>query len=131
LKFSIMAFRSFPPPALSGIIPTVVLTFQLDEVIAGLDVPEVEPRLVLKNEGEAKIWLAFRALTDYRFVGLGWMLHVGWDILHHLYGHPILPFIPLSSFGCAVCDTGIAIWYFLGAPSVWKQPTKLQAAAHL
>ena len=53
------------------------------------------------------LWLAFRSLSDYRFVGVGWILHVLWDILHHLYGRPILPFIPLSSFGCAICDTGL------------------------
>ena len=63
-------------------------------------------------------WLAFRALDDYRFAGIGWVLHVGWDILHHLYGRPILPFVPLSSAGCAICDSGIALWYFLGAPPV-------------
>ena len=71
--------------------------------------------------GALFLWLAYRSLTDYRFVGIGWLLHVVWDILHHLYGRPILPFIPLSSFGCAVCDTGIAIWYFLGAPSAFRR----------
>jgi len=75
------------------------------------------------------LWLAFRSLTDYRFVGVGWMLHVGWDILHHLYGRPILPFIPLSSLGCAICDTGIAAWYFLGAPSIWRRTAVLQTTA--
>ena len=69
------------------------------------------------------MWLAFRALKDYRFAGVGWVLHIGWDILHHLYGHPILPFVPLSSAGCAICDTGIAIWYFLGAPSIIRRPS--------
>lgn len=64
-------------------------------------------------------WLAFRGLDDYRYIGLGWVLHIGWDILHHLYGRSILPFVPLSSAGCAICDTGIAIWYFLGARSLW------------
>ena len=70
------------------------------------------------------LWLAYRALTDYRFAGIGWILHVGWDILHHLYGRPILPFIPLSSFGCAVCDTFIAIWYFRGAPQIFSKHSR-------
>ena len=61
-------------------------------------------------------WLAYRGLDDYRWVGVGWIFHIGWDILHHLYGAPILPFIPLSSFGCAICDSGLALWYLLGAP---------------
>ena len=64
-------------------------------------------------------WLAFSALDDYRYAGVGWLLHVGWDVLHHLRGHPILPFLPLSSAGCAICDSVIAIWYFLGAPSFY------------
>ena len=61
-------------------------------------------------------WLAYRGLDDYRYVGVGWILHTGWDVLHHLYGSPILPFVPLSSFGCAICDAGLAAWYLLGAP---------------
>ena len=64
-------------------------------------------------------WLAFKGLSDYRFVGVGWLVHVAWDILHHLYGRPILPLVPLSSAGCAICDTGLALWYFLGAPSIY------------
>ncbi len=70
-------------------------------------------------------FLAFKGWSDYRFVGLGWVLHVVWDVLHHLYGRSILPFLPLSSAGCAICDTGIAIWYFLGARSVWQRSTTL------
>ncbi len=65
-------------------------------------------------------WLAFRALENYKYAGIGWMLHVGWDVLHHLYGRPILPFLPLSSAGCAICDSVIAVWYFLRAPSIYR-----------
>jgi hypothetical protein len=61
--------------------------------------------------------IAFRDLTDYRWIGAGWLMHSAWDVLHHLYGNPIIPFAPLSSFGCAVCDVGLAVWYFAGAPS--------------
>ncbi len=61
-------------------------------------------------------WLAYRGLDNYRYVGGGWILHMVWDILHHLYGAPILPFVPLSSFGCAICDSGLAAWYLLRAP---------------
>ncbi len=66
------------------------------------------------------VWLSYRGLESYRYIGLAWMLHVGWDILHHLYGRTILPFVPLSSAGCAICDTGIAVWYFLGAHPLWS-----------
>ncbi len=61
-------------------------------------------------------WLAYRGLDDYRYVGVGWIFHIVWDVLHHLYGKPILPFVPLSSFGCAICDSGLALWYLLRAP---------------
>jgi hypothetical protein len=66
-------------------------------------------------------WIAYRALEDYRYAGIGWVLHVGWDVLHHLYGRPILPFLPLSSAGCALCDSVIAAWYFLRAPSIYRR----------
>ena len=61
--------------------------------------------------------LAYRGLTTYRAIALGWVLHTCWDVAHHLYGNPIIPFAPLSSFGCAICDLGIATWYAAGAPS--------------
>ena len=63
--------------------------------------------------------LAYWGLKDYRFIGAAWALHVIWDVVHHLYGNPIVPFIPSSSAGCAVCDVGLALWYFQGAPSIF------------
>lgn len=70
-------------------------------------------------------WLSFRGLENYSYIAVGWLIHIGWDVLHHLYGRSILPFLPLSSAGCAICDTGIAIWYFLGAPSLWRRSGKV------
>ncbi len=64
-------------------------------------------------------FLAYRGLTDYRYIGVGWFLHTCWDIVHHLYGNPIIPFVPSSSAGCAICDLVLAIWYVLGAYSVF------------
>jgi len=66
-------------------------------------------------------WLAYRGLADYRAIAIGWLLHSGWDVAHHLYGRPIIPFAPTSSVGCAICDPVIALWYGLGAPSVWRR----------
>jgi hypothetical protein len=63
---------------------------------------------------------AYNGLGSYRFIGIGWMLHTAWDILHHLYGNPILPFDPTSSLGCAIYDPVIAVWCFAGAPSPWE-----------
>lgn len=62
---------------------------------------------------------AYQGLQSYRYIGVAWLLHTGWDILHHLNGHPLLPFDPMSSFGCAVCDPVIAAWCFAGAPSLF------------
>jgi len=61
---------------------------------------------------------AYRGLRSYRFIGIGWLLHAGWDILHHLHGSPMLPFDPTSSLGCGICDPVIAAWCFAGAPSL-------------
>ncbi len=64
-------------------------------------------------------YCAYRGLRSYTFIGIGWLLHTGWDVLHHLYGNPIIPFLPESSLGCAICDPVIALWCFAGAPSVY------------
>ena len=62
---------------------------------------------------------AFKGLQSYRYIGIGWLLHTGWDVMHHFYGNPIVPFVPLSSAGCAITDALIAIWFFADAPSVF------------
>lgn len=64
------------------------------------------------------VFVAFKGLTHYYFIGIGWLLHSCWDVLHHLYGNPIVPFSPSSSAGCAVCDSILAIWFFMKAPPV-------------
>jgi len=61
---------------------------------------------------------AYQGLHSYSFIGAGWLLHTGWDVMHHLYGNPIVPFAPASSLGCAICDPVIAVWCLIGAPSV-------------
>jgi len=73
--------------------------------------------------------LAYRGLTSYRAIGLAWLLHTCWDVLHHLYADPIVPFAPTSSAGCAITDALLAVWFWLGAPSLlaaswlrWRGP---------
>ncbi len=63
--------------------------------------------------------LAYAGLSHYRAIAAGWLAHTAWDVLHHLHGDPIIPFEPMSSFGCAICDPVIAVWYATGAPSAW------------
>ncbi|HEX2486862.1 MAG TPA: DUF6010 family protein, partial [Myxococcota bacterium] len=62
--------------------------------------------------------LAYLGLRSYRYIGLAWLLHAGWDVVHHFYGQPIWPWMPTSSFGCMVFDSLIAAWFLAGAPSV-------------
>jgi hypothetical protein len=62
----------------------------------------------------AMTYVAYRALTSWTFLGIGWLLHTAWDVVHTLTGHPILPFAQHSSFGCAICDPVIALWAFTG-----------------
>ena len=61
---------------------------------------------------------SYRGLASYRFSGMAWLLHTAWDILHHVAGHPIIPFYATSSLGCAICDPALALWCFRGAPAV-------------
>ncbi|HEU4409576.1 MAG TPA: DUF6010 family protein [Polyangiaceae bacterium] len=72
---------------------------------------------------------AYRGLTSYRFIGLAWLLHTAWDVVHHFYANPIIPFAPTSSAGCAICDTVLALWFFANAPSVFELARRRPAAA--
>jgi hypothetical protein len=64
--------------------------------------------------------VAYLSLRSYRLIGVAWLLHAGWDLVHHCYGNPIWPFMPTSSFGCLIFDTTIALWFLAGAPSVFQ-----------
>jgi hypothetical protein len=66
--------------------------------------------------------IAYRGLSSYRYIAIGWWIHAGWDLVHHLYATPIWPWSPTSSVGCAVFDTVIAVWFVMGAPAVWAAP---------
>lgn len=78
--------------------------------------------------GAVMLFVAYKGLKSYYFIGIGWILHTIWDIVHHYYGQPIVYLSPSSSAGCAVFDTILAIWFLLGAPSVFilfSSPKKL------
>jgi hypothetical protein len=62
--------------------------------------------------------VAYLGLRSYRFIGLAWLMHAGWDLAHHFYGNAIWPFMPTSSFGCMIFDSLIAVWFLAGAPSI-------------
>jgi Family of unknown function (DUF6010) len=65
--------------------------------------------------------LAYQGLQRYRAIAIGWVLHSAWDIAHHHYGNPIIPFAATSSIGCAVCDLVLAAWYGMGAPQLFRR----------
>jgi hypothetical protein len=73
--------------------------------------------------------IAFAGLRSYRFVGVGWLMHACWDIVHHVWGNPIWPFMPNSAFGCMIFDTVIASWFLIGAPSLVNRHRQAMRAA--
>jgi hypothetical protein len=73
--------------------------------------------------------IGFRALRSYRWIGVGWLIHAGWDIAHRLWGNPIWPFMPSSAFGCMIFDSMIAPWFLAGAPSFLKRHHAAMRAA--
>lgn len=62
--------------------------------------------------------VVYIGLRSYRFIGLAWLMHSCWDLVHHVWGNPIWPFMPTSSFGCMIFDALIAAWFIAGAPSI-------------
>jgi hypothetical protein len=72
--------------------------------------------------------VAFRGLRDVRFIGVAWLMHSAWDLVHHFFGNPIWPFLETSSFGCCICDAVIAVWFFARAPSVAEMLRARRAA---
>ncbi|GAA3132192.1 DUF6010 family protein [Streptomyces rectiviolaceus] len=66
----------------------------------------------------AVTYCAYRGLESWTFIGIAWLLHTGWDLLHHYKGNPIIPFAHDSSLGCAICDPVIALWCLRGGPSL-------------
>lgn len=70
--------------------------------------------------GIIMIYMAYKGLCDYRFIAFGWMLHTGWDVIHHLYANPIVEMSPTSSLGCAIFDPILAIWFWYKAPDIFQ-----------
>ncbi len=68
--------------------------------------------------------VAFKGLDSYRYIGIAWIMHTSWDLVHHFYATPIWPWLETSSIGCAIFDTVIAIWFFRGAPSFFPTNRK-------
>ncbi|NUP40702.1 MAG: hypothetical protein HOY76_27730 [Streptomyces sp.] len=63
-------------------------------------------------------YVAYRGLESWTFIGIAWLMHTAWDLLHHIKGNPIMPFYHESSMACAICDPVIALWCLRGGPSL-------------
>jgi len=66
--------------------------------------------------------VVYLGLRSYRAIGFAWLMHAGWDLPHHLIGHPIWPYLRTSSLGCLVFDSVIAVWFLANAPSLYRRP---------
>ena len=73
--------------------------------------------------------MMFRALRSHRYIGVAWLMHAAWDLLHHFWGNPIWPFMRTSSFGCFVFDSLIAVWFIAGAPDLVTRATSRHQGA--
>jgi hypothetical protein len=73
-------------------------------------------------------YCAYRGLDSYTWIGVAWLLHAAWDVLHYLRGAPIIPLFAHSSFGCAICDPVIAIWCLRGGPGFSRRPAPVSDA---
>jgi Family of unknown function (DUF6010) len=71
--------------------------------------------------------VAYLGLRSYRFIGVAWLMHACWDLPHHLWGNPIWPFMPSSSFGCMIFDAVVAVWFFAGAPALVTMRARVPA----
>ena len=75
--------------------------------------------------------VAYFGLRSYAFIGVAWLMHSCWDVAHHLWGNPLWPFMPTSSFGCMIFDALIALWFLAGAPSVFAIARRSERTATL
>lgn len=69
----------------------------------------------------AAFFPAYLGLRSYRWIGVVWLMHAGWDLAHHLYGNTLFQWAPSSSFGCFIMDAIVSVWFFLGAPSLFDR----------
>jgi hypothetical protein len=58
----------------------------------------------------------------YIAIGIGWLIHTASDTLHHRIGRPMFARVPMSSFGCAIFDPVISVWFLFGAPALITIP---------
>lgn len=65
--------------------------------------------------------VVYFGLRSYRAIGIAWLMHAAWDLPHQLASRPIWPYMRTSSLGCIVFDSVIAVWFLVGAPSIFRK----------
>jgi hypothetical protein len=123
-----LAVMDYLGPALAAVLFVLVMSFVREPARLKLNAVLVAGAGGVYLSGGLGPWellyaaltvpVAYLSLRSHRFIGLGWLMHAGWDLVHHRYGNAIWPFMPTSSFGCMIFDAGIALWFLAGAPSV-------------
>lgn len=61
-------------------------------------------------------FVAYRGLWSNRMIGIAWLMHSAWDLVHHAFADPIWPFMETSSFGCFLFDLVLGVWFLADAP---------------
>jgi hypothetical protein len=64
---------------------------------------------------------AYLGQRSYVWIGVAWLMHSAWDLLHHFHGNTLWQWDEMSSLGCAVMDPVVALWFFAGAPSIFER----------
>lgn len=118
-------------PAIAAVLFTLGMSLVKEPVRRGLNAVLVAGTCGVYLSGGFGAWevlypvfatpIVYLGLRSYRFIGLAWLMHSGWDLPHYLWGKPIWPFMPTSSFGCMIFDTLIAVWFLAGAPSLFSR----------
>ena len=119
-------------PAIGGVIFVLIMSRVPEPARRNLNAIIVAGSCGVYLSGGFRVWelaypllvtaIVYKGLQSYRFIAIAWLLHAAWDVVHHLWGNPIWPFMPTSSWGCMIFDTIIAIWFFAGAPSLFRKP---------
>jgi Family of unknown function (DUF6010) len=71
------------------------------------------------SDFQMMIFMAFKGLTNYKYIAVAWIFHTLFDIPHHFYAVPIDPSAPFSSAVCMIFDPLIAVWFYFGAPTAF------------
>lgn len=120
---------NFVPPTIAAVVFILIMSALKEPIRQNFNAVGAAGFATLYANGGFGMWEAvymtiavfpaYFGLKSYRWIGVAWLMHSGWDLAHHLYGNTLFHWAPSSSFGCFVMDALVAIWFFAGAPSVY------------